>query len=65
VTVVKTALVTGATAPPASHLVAGLERGGWITTALARIVSDDERVRPVSVSLRELAREAGVTAPAI
>ncbi|GAA3546594.1 TetR/AcrR family transcriptional regulator [Amycolatopsis ultiminotia] len=33
--------------------------------ALARLVSDDERMRPVSVSLRELAREAGVTAPAI
>ncbi|WP_369228642.1 TetR/AcrR family transcriptional regulator (plasmid) [Streptomyces sp. R39] len=36
-----------------------------VIAALARIVSDDERVRPVSVSLRELAREAGVTAPAI
>jgi AcrR family transcriptional regulator len=33
--------------------------------ALARLVADDERMRPVSVSLRELAREAGVTAPAI
>ncbi|WP_369228636.1 TetR/AcrR family transcriptional regulator (plasmid) [Streptomyces sp. R39] len=36
-----------------------------VIAALARIVSDDERMRPVSVSLRELAREAGVTAPAI
>ncbi|MGW0704432.1 TetR/AcrR family transcriptional regulator [Streptomyces sp. NPDC002643] len=36
-----------------------------VIAALARIVSDDDRMRPVSVSLRELAREAGVTAPAI
>jgi len=36
-----------------------------VVEALARLVSDDERMRPVSVSLRELAREAGVTAPAI
>jgi AcrR family transcriptional regulator len=36
-----------------------------VIAALAGIVSNDERMRPVSVSLRELAREAGVTAPAI
>jgi AcrR family transcriptional regulator len=33
--------------------------------ALARLVSDDERMAPLPVSLREVAREAGVTAPAI
>src|SRR5580693_6984418 len=36
-----------------------------VIAALARIASDDDRMRPVPVSLRELAREAGVTAPAI
>jgi len=36
-----------------------------VIAAMVRIVSDEERMRPVSVSLRELAREAGVTAPAL
>jgi AcrR family transcriptional regulator len=36
-----------------------------VMAALVRIVSDDERMRPAPVSLRELAREAGVTAPAL
>jgi AcrR family transcriptional regulator len=33
--------------------------------ALARLVGDDDRMAPLPVSLREVAREAGVTAPAI
>ncbi|MDP9792988.1 AcrR family transcriptional regulator [Catenuloplanes nepalensis] len=36
-----------------------------VIAALVRIASDDERMRPAPVSLRELAREAGITAPAI
>ncbi|TQM11256.1 TetR/AcrR family transcriptional regulator [Pseudonocardia kunmingensis] len=36
-----------------------------VLEALARLVSDDARMAPLPVSLREVAREAGVTAPAI
>lgn len=36
-----------------------------ILAAATRLLSDEERMRPVSLSLREVAREAGVTAPAI
>ena len=36
-----------------------------IVAAAIRLVSDEERMRPLSLSLREVAREAGITAPAI
>jgi AcrR family transcriptional regulator len=36
-----------------------------ILAAAIRLLSDEERMRPVSLSLREVAREAGITAPAI
>ncbi|MCI2421325.1 TetR/AcrR family transcriptional regulator [Saccharopolyspora sp. K220] len=36
-----------------------------VITALVRLVGDDERMRPLPLSLREVAREAGVTAPAL
>lgn len=36
-----------------------------VLAALVRLVGDDERMRPLPLSLREVAREAGVTAPAL
>jgi len=36
-----------------------------VIAALVRLVGDDERMRPLPLSLREVAREAGVTAPAL
>lgn len=36
-----------------------------VLAALVRLVGDDERMRPLTLSLREIAREAGVTAPAL
>lgn len=33
--------------------------------ALVRLIGDDERMRPLALSLREVARAAGVTAPAL
>ncbi|MFJ4921293.1 TetR/AcrR family transcriptional regulator [Streptomyces sp. NPDC088725] len=36
-----------------------------IVEAMLRLLADDERMRPVPLSLREVAREAGITAPAI
>ena len=38
---------------------------GEILAALGRLVSDEARMRPLPLSLREVAAEAGVTAPAI
>lgn len=36
-----------------------------VLEALVRLVDDDDRMRPLPLSLREVAREAGVTAPAL
>lgn len=36
-----------------------------VIAALVRLVNDDDRMRPLPLSLREVAREAGVTAPAL
>ncbi|MFJ4828644.1 TetR/AcrR family transcriptional regulator [Streptomyces sp. NPDC088747] len=36
-----------------------------ILDAMSRLVADEDRMRPVPLSMREVAREAGVTAPAI
>ncbi|MFJ8019463.1 TetR/AcrR family transcriptional regulator [Streptomyces sp. NPDC096311] len=36
-----------------------------VLAAAVRLVSDNERMRPAPLSLREVAREAGITAPAI
>ncbi|MBK0870886.1 MULTISPECIES: TetR/AcrR family transcriptional regulator [unclassified Saccharopolyspora] len=36
-----------------------------VLAALVRLVGDEERMRPLPLSLREVAREAGVTAPAL
>lgn len=36
-----------------------------IIEATLRLIADQERMRPVPLSLREVAREAGITAPAI
>ncbi|MEU5839975.1 TetR/AcrR family transcriptional regulator [Streptomyces diacarni] len=36
-----------------------------IVEAMLRLIADDARMRPMPLSLREVAREAGITAPAI
>ncbi|MET9533212.1 MULTISPECIES: TetR/AcrR family transcriptional regulator [unclassified Streptomyces] len=36
-----------------------------IIEAMVRLIGDQQRMRPVPLSLREVAREAGITAPAI
>ncbi len=36
-----------------------------VLAALVRLVDDEERMRPLPLSFREVAREAGVTAPAL
>ncbi|MFE2375226.1 TetR/AcrR family transcriptional regulator [Streptomyces sp. NPDC059398] len=36
-----------------------------IIEAMLRLIADEQRMRPVPLSLREVAREAGITAPAI
>ncbi|WP_019546638.1 TetR/AcrR family transcriptional regulator [Streptomyces sulphureus] len=36
-----------------------------ILEAMLRLIADEERMRPMPLSLREVAREAGITAPAI
>lgn len=36
-----------------------------VLAALVRLVGDEERMRPLPLSFREVAREAGVTAPAL
>lgn len=36
-----------------------------IMDAMVRLIADEERTQPVPLSLREVAREAGITAPAI
>ncbi|WP_405783343.1 TetR/AcrR family transcriptional regulator [Streptomyces sp. NBC_00859] len=36
-----------------------------IVEATLRLIADEQRMRPVPLSLREVAREAGITAPAI
>ncbi|MFJ3712624.1 TetR/AcrR family transcriptional regulator [Streptomyces sp. NBC_01387] len=63
--------------PPAPHAPAPAERrprnargeGDRLRTeileAMLRLIADDERMRPMPLSLREVAREAGITAPAI